>query len=123
MSDTFDYGEAQDDADDLIAEFGRAISLRRIVNTGTAWAPSQSSTDFATTGARVDFTLKQIQSGNILDTDERWLVAAGPLDAQGVTTITPSDLIVIGGVARSIVRADPLAPAGTAVFFDCQVRT
>lgn len=118
----FDYVEARADADELITEFGQAVSLRRVVASGTAWAPTHTPTDYATVAAILDYSAKQIDGENVLRTDRRALVAAGPLTALGVTSIAPPDSLVVGGVPIPVVRAMPLAPAGVVVMYDCQLR-
>lgn len=116
-SDPFDYLESRDDADELITEFGQAVSLRRTSQTGPAWDPTNSTADYATVAAKVEFTLKQMQGGNVLDTDERWLVAAGPLTALGITSVSAPDAIVTAdGVVHPVLIAKPLNPAGVVVF-------
>lgn len=122
MTETFDYIESRDDADELITEFGQTIALRRSVASGTDYDPTLTPTDYATKAAKVDFTMRQLQSGNILATDERWLVAAGPLTALGIALVLPSDALVIGSEARQVVKADPINPGGTVVVYDCHVR-
>lgn len=123
MSSPFDYLESRDDADELITEFGQAVSLRRTTSTGPAYEPTQSVTDYATKAVKIEFTLRQIQAGNVLATDERWLVAARPLTALGVTSITTPDALVTGdSVVHPVLDAKPLNPAGTVVFYDCHIR-
>lgn len=122
MVDTFDYIESRVDADELITEFGAAVTIRRMVPSGTAWEPVLTPTDYVTLAARVEFTTKQLQTRNVLATDTRWLVAAGPLTALGVEPVV-GDLLVVGGaVVGSVLQNDPLNPAGVAVMFDCHVR-
>lgn len=121
-TDPFDYGEARDDADGLIDDFGAVASVRRTVNSGPAYDPTQTTTDYPTLAVKIEFTLTQMQSGNILDTDERWFVAAGPLTALGLASILPDDDLVVGGVAKPILKAKPIAPAGIVVTYDCQIR-
>jgi hypothetical protein len=122
MAETFDYLESRDDADELIAEFGRTVSIRRDVASGPDYNPTLTPTDYATMAARVEFSWKYSQNHNVLAGDERWLIAAGPLALLGITIILPSDSVVIGGVAHQIVNPNPLQPAGTVVMFDCHTR-
>ncbi|MGJ5032353.1 hypothetical protein ACQR1I_36330 [Bradyrhizobium sp. HKCCYLS2038] len=123
MTTPFDYMESRDDADDLIAEFGRAVLIRRQTASGTPFDPTVTNTDYATVAARIEFTFRQQQTGSVLATDERWMIAAGPLAALGVTTILPSDHIVVDGVEHSVgPLSRPLAPAGTVVLFDVQAQ-
>src|SRR5437870_5285124 len=113
MVDAFDYLESRDDADELIAEFGQVITLRRYTASGTAYDPTTTPADYATKGAKVAFTVAQMRSGSVQGTDERWLVAAGPLTALGITSIQAPDSVIIGGIEREVVKVDTIAPAGT----------
>lgn len=119
----FDYADLRTDADELIEEFGQTVSVRRTTNSGTAWEPTRTPADYATKGAKVEFTWAQRQDPDVLASDQRWLVAAGPLTTLGITDITPADRLVVGAVAYEIVKVEPIAPAGIAVVFDCQIRT
>lgn len=121
MVDAFDYIESRADADELIEEFGTVVSIRRTTNSGPAWEPTQATADYATFGARIAFTWKQLQGGNVLATDQRWLLAAGPLVALGVEPAAADQLVVSGVVVGTIAPLDPLKPADVAVLFDCKV--
>jgi hypothetical protein len=118
VTDSFDYLESRDDADELIQEFGAAASVRRITNSGTDYAPTQDADLYPTFAAKVEFTRKQMQGGNVLENDERWLVAAGTL----AVSILPGDALVVGGVVKPVLKVDTLAPAGVTVLFDCHIR-
>lgn len=123
MTDTFDYTRAVATAVRLITKFGTAAALRRNVASGTPFDPVLTPTDYATTAARVDFTWRQLQTGDVLATDQRFLVAAGPLSLLGVTNVTPPDTLVVAGIEFTIVKADPLDPTlALPVMYDCQVR-
>lgn len=119
---TFDYAATRDDADALLTEFGQAVSLRKTVASGTDWEPTQTTADYATVAVILDYTARDIDDENILRTDRRALVAAGPLTALGVSGIAMSDTLVVDGVAIPIVRVISLAPAGLGVMYDCQLR-
>jgi hypothetical protein len=120
MTNAFDYSEARDDADELIEEFGQAVSVRRNTAGGTPSEPTLTPVDTATKAARVEFTRQQIARGNIELNDERWLVAAGSIVALGL--LAPPDALVVAGAVKPIIRVVPLSPAGTIVMFDCQCR-
>ncbi len=124
MADPFDYVESRADADELIQDFGAAVSLRRETVAGTEYDPTVSTTNYGTFAVKIEFSRKQLASGNVLDTDERWLVAVGPLAALGVTNKPASpDAIVTGdGRLHPILRCDPLSPAGVDVLYDCWIR-
>lgn len=119
---SFNYATTRALADRLLTKFGQSVSLRRIATSGTAYEPTQTPTDYATTAAILDYNARQIDGENILVTDRRALVAAGPLTTLGITSIAPPDALVVNSVAVPIVRVIPLAPAGTVVMYDCQLR-
>lgn len=122
MVDVFDYLESRDDADELIQEFGAAASVRRITISGPVLEPTETIVNHATYAVKVDFTLRQIQGGNVQENDERWLVAAGPLAALGITSVAPPDSLVVSDVVKPVLAVTPLQPAGTVVMFDCHMR-
>jgi hypothetical protein len=126
MPELFDYVESLADADELITEFaaGQVATLLRMVNSGTAYDPTQTPlTPAPTTPAvKIEFTAKQMASGNVLDTDERWLLAAGPLSAAGIVSLQSPDVLTVDGVDRPILIAKPLKPAGIVVMYDCHIR-
>lgn len=122
MSDSFDYIESRADADEMIAEFGQSVSVRRTSSTGNEWDPTVTTDDYATLAAILDYNSRQIDGTNILVTDRRAMIAAGPLTALGIASIAPPDSIVVGGIAVPVVRVIPLNPAGVVVMFDCQLR-
>jgi len=123
-NDPFDYLESRNDADELIRDFGNdlVVQVRRSVKSGPASNPTYSNEDFPTFGVKVEFSRRQVQSGNVLANDERWLVAAGPLAALGVVDVTPFQKLVVADVELPLFKVDPLKPAATVVLFDCHVR-
>lgn len=122
MVDAWDYIESRDDADELIQEGGMAARIVRLTNSGSELEPTQTPTFFNTFAVRVNFTWRQLQSGTVLATDQRFLVAAGPLATQGLTEIKPGDKLEFDGVTYGIVPTDPLKPAAVVVLFDVQAR-
>lgn len=118
----YNYARPLATADRLLTKFGQAVSVRRTSSTGPAYDPTLTTADYATVAAILDYNARQIDGANILATDRRALVAAGPLTALGVVSIAPPDSIVVGGVAVPIVRVVPLAPSGVVVMYDCQLR-
>ena len=123
MADPFDYLEARDDGDELITDFGMPVVIRKLAKSGTDYSPTLSPTDYATKGVKIEFTRRHLATGEVLATDERWLVAAGPLTALGITELNPGDIVVIGLSERKVgPLSRPLAPAGTVVLFDVQAQ-
>lgn len=114
----FDYAESRDDADELLTEFGQSVSLRKVTNSGDEREPTQSTADYATVAAILDYSARQIDGENIFVTDRRALVAAGPLTVE----IAVGDMLVVGGAPLPIVRVMPLNPGGVLVMYECQLR-
>ena len=121
-SDPFDYIESRADADELIADFGAPCALRRATVSGPAWEPVQTTTDYATAAAVIDYSAYQRTDASILVNDRRALVAAGPLTALGITAILPGDIMVIGDMEFPVVISKPVNPAGIVVLHDVQLR-
>lgn len=123
MTELFDYVESREDADELIAEFGQAVNLRRTTTSGPAYDPTLTTTDYATKAAKIEFSRQQIATGNVQETDERWLVAAGPLTALGVSApARPDAIVTTDGVVHPLLICKPVDPAGVAVLYDCWIR-
>jgi hypothetical protein len=133
----FDYAGSRDDADALLAEFGTASALRRLVNSGTAWEPTQTSTDYPTVAVRLNLRRWYPafeDNSDILRTDRLGLLSMGPLAALGVTEVLPFDTLVfggtwnavhsvqVGGIVYRIIDAKPIAPSGLAVVYSLQLR-
>jgi hypothetical protein len=119
----FDYLASRDDADELIQEFGQAVSVRIVTDSGADPSePTQTTSDKATYAAIVAYSKSQIDGKDILRTDRRAYVAAGPLAALGVTDFDTTARLVVGGVPITIMQVDPINPAGTVVAYDVQIR-
>ncbi len=131
----YDYAAAQTTADRLIAKFGAASALRRIVNSGSETEPTQTPTDYPTVAVRTNLARWYPAfetNSDILRTDRLGLLSMGPLAALGVTDVTPFDFLVfggtwsgsaqVGGTVYRIIDAKPIAPAGLATIYILQLR-
>lgn len=118
MSEVNNYLEDRADADELIAEFGQAGTLRRKAKTGPAHNPTISTEDFSVTLVVIDYSNREIDGTRVLATDKKVLIKAGGLE------IIPGldDAVLIGGVSHSIVRLMTLAPGGVTVLYEAQCR-
>jgi len=116
----FNYGRPKATADRLIARFGQAGTLRRMLpGSGPAYDPGEPSPDdYAATFAVLDFNGREIDGSRVLATDKKILLANGALAIQP----TLSDKLVIGDVEHSIINIETLAPGGTVVMWTLQVR-
>lgn len=125
MSAPFDYAGLRDEADSLLADMGQAILVRRTVNSGTEYDPTQTTTDYATLGV---ITLLPrwypafVANSDILRIDRLGILSAGPLNTLGIVP-TPFDLLVeASGKVYRIIDSKPIAPAGVAVAYVLQLR-
>lgn len=131
MAEKFDYLESQQDADELIEEFGQVGAIRRtvIVPPANPWDEAEEVvTDYPVTLAILPMDEKRIDGTLILSGDRQALMSR-----QGLS-ITPvvGDIVLFngsfvasvytGGEAWTIRKLDALAPAGTVVLFDAVVR-
>lgn len=110
------YLEDRADADEMIAEFGQAATLRRPTNSGPAWDPTITWAETGCTVVVTEFSNREVDGTRVLATDKKVLMA--------VPAIAPatSDRLAIGGVEYSIERVEPLAPGGVSVMFTLQAR-
>lgn len=115
---SFDYTRTRATAERLIARFGQTGAIRRTVSDGDVFNPSQTTTDYAATLVVLDFAKKDIDGTLILQTDQLVYVSTASLAISPEVT----DRLVVGGAVLTIVNAKPLAPAGTVVFWELQVR-
>ncbi len=125
MTTAFDYAGARDTADALLAEFGQAVTIRRITSGGSPFAPTQTTTDYATTAAILTLTRwypPLIPATDILRTDRRGVIAAGPLAALGIVVQKFDKLLLADGTVFSILDVKPVYPAGLSVLFDTWLR-
>jgi hypothetical protein len=118
MSERHDYLEDVADADEMIAEFGQAGTLRRQTATGPDYNPTVITIDHACIFAVLDYANREVDGSRILASDKKVLLARGDLDI--VPTL--SDELLVGGAAHSILDVQPLAPAGIVVLWTIQIR-
>lgn len=112
-------------ADQLLAEFGRSVTIRAQA-AGTYDPESGSATlttsDQAGNGAVFDFGLHQsgmaFTAGSMILSGDKQLL----LSPVGITAPAPGDLAIIGSETWNIVSVKTTAPAGTAVLYECQLR-
>lgn len=122
----FNYASARDDADELLTEFGQAVTVRKVTNNGGPdYAPTQSTTDYATVACILDLARwypPTLVNTDILRTDRSALIAAGPLTALGVG-VAKMDLIILSdGTVYRVVDVKPASPAGLVLCYNCWVR-
>ena len=115
------YSDMADVADDLITEFGQAVTLK--VASGTAYDPATGGatvtyTDQPGHGCTVDFDKELIDGEKIRIGDQ--LVLLSPI---GISEPTEGDKLVKGSDTWNIVPPVTVTnPAGTPVLYEVQVR-
>lgn len=114
----YDYTRPRATADRMLARFGQTGALRRETRSGPAYDPEISTEDHACTFAVEDYRAQEIDGSRVLVTDKRAILKAGGL----AIVPTTSDKLVVAGVAHSIVRVETLAPGGTTLLWQLQIR-
>ncbi len=122
----FDYSEIADVADEILEEFGQAITLTH-VEPGT-YVPGEGITNTTTTqagtGAVVDWDARQVDGTLILIGDKRLLLS--PLNTAGTALTAPvlgdTATDAAGVVYTLVTPLKTVSPAGTAVLYDCNLR-
>lgn len=114
----FNYARSQATATKLIAKFGQAGVIRRMVASGPSYDPTLTPQDYACTLVDLDVDERSIDGTLVLRGDRTVY-----LSTQGLS-ITPdlSDKLLIGGVEHAIMNVQPLSPAGTVVFWQLTAR-
>jgi hypothetical protein len=134
----FDYERIRDEvAIPLIEEYGAAIVLSRIEDTdtytrhydpltlSTYWTDSEDTRydtkpeavqiDYEGHGIIQNFKIEQID-GTLVQADDLRLIAIDiPQPQEG-------DIFTVNGIEYQYVRTDPVAPGGTTVVYNIQVR-
>lgn len=123
----FDYISTRAKADGLITKFGQTVTVRRTISTpgDTPWKPSQTTQDFTTKACILALTRwypPTVTATDILRTDRRGIVAAGPLTALGTDAEKFDTLIAADGTQYRVLDVKPIAPAGIACAYDCWLR-
>lgn len=114
----FDYADAVATAIELIADFGQTGAIRRTVNSGDPWNPTQTDTDYTVTLVVIDYENKDVDGTLIRQTDRHVLVSPDGLTVEPTT----ADSVVVDGATLAIINVKPLNPAGTLVMYDLQCR-
>ena len=122
----FDYSEIADVADEILEEFGQAVTLTH-VEPGE-YVPGEGITNTTTiqtgTGAVIDWDARQVDGTLILIGDKRLLLS--PLNTAGTVLTAPvlGDTITdAAGIVYTLVAPlKTVSPAGTAVLYDCNLR-
>lgn len=114
------YAEMAATASELLAEFGQDVTLVRewtgVYDPETGAAATCGMNSYGN-GVVLDYNQRDIDGTVIRQGDQRVYLSVDV----GVTPQT-GDSLLIGGKTWKVMASRTLAPAGTAVIHDCQVR-
>lgn len=115
---SFNYPATAATAAHLLERFGAAATIKR--QSGTAYDPAtgtstQTYTSYATTAAVFDYAQKYIDGT---------LIQAGDKQAYCAPSVAPEqgDRFTWNGADYTVVAVKPVAPAGTPVLYEAQLR-
>ena len=114
----FNYTATAATALRLLTNFGATATLKRqtagAYDTATGIA-AVTVTSLSATAAVFDYPAHYIDGTLILQGDYRALMASTPVPKQG-------DILTWNSVDYTIIAAKAIAPAGTVVLYECQIR-
>ena len=116
----FDYAGMAATANELFAEFGQAVTITRRTSGAYAVATGIATVTSSTqrgTGAVFDWQNRDID-GTLIRTGDKRLI----LSAVGITAPAVDDTVTIGGTVYTVKVVKPLAPAGTVVMYELNLR-
>lgn len=124
---TMDYTLDRAMADELLAEFGQAVTITPrdsgAYDTATG-AVAVSGTAKTGVGAVLPLSrgLTFMGGSGIKGGDKQLLLSALDSDGAAMTAPLPGYTATIGGTVHTIVEVSPINPGGTAVLYDCVIR-
>ena len=113
-------------AADMIERNGQTVTLTRRAS-GT-YNPATGTAAITTTTQAVKAVVLPLSAfrkgqGNIVEGDRQMLLSALKTDGTALTAPVVDDSVTLADTTVATITAvDPLAPAGTALFYDCIVR-
>lgn len=115
---SFNYAATAATASRLLERFGAVATLKRVTQgayNASTGAATASDTEIATVAVVFDYHQKYIDGTLIMAGDKQAYMDPGVAPLQG-------DKLAWQGVTYTIVAVKPLAPAGTVVLHEAQLR-
>lgn len=109
----FDYSNVNLTASALIERFGRNMTLRTLVQSGSAFDPTVTNSDTSIIGVMTWYRANQID-GTLIQAGDKLLLTH--------SAVTIQDKIVDEGKEYSVVTVDVVKPGGTTLLYKVQVR-
>ena len=117
----FDYSTMQAKATDLIARYGRSVTLvspsTELLDEAAPWKGVVSEpTSASATAVFIDYDLSEIDNDLIRAGDMRCLITGANSSAGSAKTLTD------GNAVWNIVKVNQIKPGGTSMLFELQLR-
>ena len=117
----YNYAPLQATALRLITNFGKAVTMRRtgqtVPDANKPWEVNTNNTDYTVQAVRVEYAAREIDGTVVRQGDRKYLVATSGL---GITPQAGDQ--VIDTDTLTVVSAEILNPASTALIYTLQVR-
>jgi hypothetical protein len=116
---SFDYAEIAEAAKELITEFGLACTLTKKTagtNDGVTGTITGATTTTHTVNAVVDNYANSLLDGTLIKRGDKLLYIESDVQPLIGNTIS------IGSVAHKVINVETIAPGGTVVLYQAQVR-
>ena len=115
------YGDLQSTATELLAEFGKPLTLR--IQAGATYDPATQTnvpayTDYAVSGLVLNYKGRTNETGTYVQTDDKRIlvsVSTAPEPTTGAHVVDGADVYTVQAVKS-------LSPAGTNLLFELQGR-
>jgi hypothetical protein len=115
---SFDYTRTSASASRLLARFGAVCTLKRQTAGGydpTTGTDTVTETTHATVAVVFAYPQKYVDGSLILQGDQQAYMDPGVTPKQG-------DVLAWNGTDYTVIAVKPVAPAGTVVLFEAQLR-
>lgn len=109
----FDYSNVNLTASALIERFGRTMTLRTLVQSGSAFDPTVTNSDTSIIGVMTGYRANQID-GTMIQSGDKLLLTH--------SAVTVQDKIVDDGKEYSVITVNVVKPGGTTLLHKVQVR-
>lgn len=108
------YARLQTTADRLIKKFGQQGTVTRVVQSGPAYDPVLTPTDYPCMLAVMNIDLSKVD-GTLIQADDKmaYISVAGLPE-----NLTTADELTIAGQKHAMKIVRPLSPAGLTVFYE-----
>lgn len=108
------YTRLQATADRLIKSYGQAGTVTRVVQSGPAYDPVLTPTDYPCMLAVMNIDLSKVD-GTVIQADDKMVYISVAGLPENLTT---ADELTIAGKKHAMKIVRPLSPAGLTVFYE-----